>query len=254
PTPPKAATSSRPSGAAAMCCASRTISTSASPPNTGFYREPYARSSQTGPRRKWRGFCFGAALRPRRRGKGSDGVRALRHAQSGAGVPAGARIVALATDAVIALVDDAKRCRIGIERGIDKAEWRTTRGVGDCDQGRPDRGRGACPVFHEFLAVEDDAIAGCRCRRSGNIGDTAPELAIVERFRQRQSLLVGRDRKDVADPAARAVETLIPDAFRCDRAIAAEDRARAAAAKSIGARCGKPDVNLAVGQSACCQF
>src|SRR5882757_7091084 len=62
--PPKAAISSKPCGAAAMCCASRTRSKSGFPPDHESSREPRpAPASPTGPRRKWRGFVCGAVPR-----------------------------------------------------------------------------------------------------------------------------------------------------------------------------------------------
>src|SRR5712671_4715443 len=54
---PKAATSSRPCGAAATFCVSRTRSRTASPPDR-FYGELVSSLLPTGPRRKWRGFCL----------------------------------------------------------------------------------------------------------------------------------------------------------------------------------------------------
>src|SRR4051812_34470405 len=63
---PKAATSSRPCGAAATCCASRMRSRSASPPDR-FYGELVSSLLPTGPRRKWRGFCFGGPIERRDR-------------------------------------------------------------------------------------------------------------------------------------------------------------------------------------------
>ena len=60
-----ARTTSRPSGAAAMCCASRPRSKSASPPDETLRRAGLALSSQlrkrSGPRQRWRGFRFGDA-------------------------------------------------------------------------------------------------------------------------------------------------------------------------------------------------
>jgi hypothetical protein len=56
-----AATSSKPCGAAATCCASRTKSKSAFPPDPFPRRALSGSRLPTGPRRKWRGFCFGHA-------------------------------------------------------------------------------------------------------------------------------------------------------------------------------------------------
>src|SRR5215472_7890133 len=124
---PKAATSSRPSGAAATCCASRTISTSASPPDQVYLRAVRSLLPDWTPP-QMAGFLFWWSRHWRRCECGDD-VRALRHAQSRAGIPAGTRIIALATDAIVALVDDAKRRRIGIEGGIEEADRLAARGV-----------------------------------------------------------------------------------------------------------------------------
>ena len=56
-------TTSRPSGAAAMCCATRTRSKSAFPPDRKVSASLYSSQLPTGPRREWRGFRFGDPCR-----------------------------------------------------------------------------------------------------------------------------------------------------------------------------------------------
>src|SRR5215468_1967281 len=128
--PPKAATSSKPSGAAAMCCASRTTWMSASRPDrlqfSAVSLEGSLLPNWTPP--QMAGFLF-VDSRHRRRGERGDNVHALWHSQARTGVPAGTRVVALAADAVVALPDKAEGARIGIERGIEEADRLAARSV-----------------------------------------------------------------------------------------------------------------------------
>src|ERR1700682_4079443 len=82
PTPLKAAISSRPSGAAAMCCASRTRSKSAFLPNPEFTESPSGSRLPTGPAANGGVFVWGQVDRPRLvnagLGRTTDASRTLR--------------------------------------------------------------------------------------------------------------------------------------------------------------------------------
>ena len=129
---------------------------------------------------------------------------------------------------LLPLGDIAKRAAIGIKQRIDEADALAELLVDQSDEGRPKRRHRARSSYDQRLAVDLDAIAGCRVAVAGHVGNAAPGFAGGKIDGHIGPGLIGRQRKKLADSTTAGTKrivngvgrALVPDRLRGNRSAA----------------------------------